>query len=88
LESIAVGGIGFAERIKSELGIKAMHCEVEQAAPSVSVFRIDLFGRERLPGPKPFGYLLQLSDHTWNIRVTSFHSSFRAADSPIAALVV
>jgi hypothetical protein len=31
LEAIAVGSIAFAEWIKSELGIKAMHREVEQA---------------------------------------------------------
>jgi len=30
-EAIAVGSLVFAEKVKSELGIKAMHREVEQA---------------------------------------------------------
>jgi hypothetical protein len=29
--TIAVGSLAFAEKVKSELGIKAMHREVEQA---------------------------------------------------------
>jgi hypothetical protein len=31
LEAIAVGSLAFVEQVKSELGIKAMHREVEQA---------------------------------------------------------
>jgi hypothetical protein len=31
-EAIAVGSLAFAEKVKSELGIKAMHREVERAA--------------------------------------------------------
>jgi hypothetical protein len=30
-EAIAVGSLAFAEKVKSELGIKALHREVEQA---------------------------------------------------------
>jgi hypothetical protein len=47
LEALAVGTLAFVERVKSELGIKAMHRGVEQAGWTYALWESrEAYGRE------------------------------------------
>lgn len=46
-EAVAVGSLAFAEKVKSELGIKAMHSEVEPAGGTYALReQSEAYGRE------------------------------------------